>query len=230
MTASERTAAEAKADNIAVMGQSLGEQYSALWQELVWLYRVWGEYVELYGTKPSRVELLNRAAGSFFRVVQDGLWEQTLLHIARLTDPAMSAGKPNLSIRSLLSAIDDPTAKDAVSKRIDEALEASAFCRDWRNRRIAHRDLDLALERPSQPLAPASRVQVRSALDRIADVMNAVSQHYLDSETHFESTLHPGGGASLLYLLDSALELRAERDARLKRGDYRPEDFQRKEL
>lgn len=226
----ERTAAEAKADNIAAMGQSLGEQYSALWQELVWLYRIWGEYVELYGTKPSRVELLNRAAGSFFRVVQDALWEQTLLHIARLTDPAMSAGKPNLSIQSLLSVIEDPKANDAVSKRVDEALKTSVFCRDWRNRRIAHRDLDLALERHPQPLAPASRAQVRNALDRIADVLNAVSQHYLDSETCFEGDLYFGGGVPLLYLLDSGLELQAERDARLSRGEYRPEDFQRKEL
>ena len=228
--ATERTAAESKADNIAAMGQALGERYSALWQELVWLYRIWGEYVDLYGTKASRVELLNRAAGSFFRVVQDALWEQTLLHIARLTDPAVSAGKPNLSIQSLPPVIDDPKAKVTVSQRIDEALKASNFCRDWRNRRIAHRDLDLALERHPQPLAPASRAQVHSALDRIADVLNAVSQNYLDSETHFERSLDPGGGASLLYLLDNALELRAERDARLKRGEYRPEDFKRKEL
>lgn len=226
----ERTAAEARADNIAAMGQELGERYSALWQELVWLYRIWGEYVDLYGTKPSRVELLNQAAGSFFRVVQDALWEQTLLRIARLTDPATSVGKANLSVQSLLLAIDDIDAKDVVSRRIDEALKASAFCRDWRNRRIAHHDLDLALERHPQPLAPASRAQVRNALDRIADVLNAVSQHYRDSETHFEGSLYPGGGASLLYLLDAALELRAERDARFKRGEHRPEDFIRKEL
>jgi hypothetical protein len=151
------------------------------------------------------------------------------LHIARLTDPAMSAGKPNLSIQGLLAVIDDPRAKENVSKAVEAALSASAFCRDWRNRRIAHRDLDLALERHPQPLAPASRAQVRSALDRIADVVNAVSMHYLDSETHFEGSLH-SGGASLLYLLDSALELQAERYARLKRGEYRPEDLKRKEL
>lgn len=154
MASTERTAEQAKADNVAAMGQSLGEQYTALWQELAWLYRVWGEYVDLYGTKPSRVDLLNRSAGGFFRVVQDALWEQVLLHIARLTDPAMSSGKTNLSIQSLLSVTDDKL-KDTVSKHVDEALRASAFCRDWRNRRIAHRDLDLALDRHPQALAPA---------------------------------------------------------------------------
>jgi len=229
MTSGERTASQAKADHIAAMGQPLGEQYSALWQELVWLYRIWGEYEDLYGTKPSRVELLNRAAGSFFRVVQDALWEQTLLHIARLTDPPRSAGKPNLSIQGLLSVIEDSKAKETVSKEVDKALNASDFCRDWRNRRIAHRDLDLALERHPQALAPASRAQVRNALDSIAKVMNAVSMHYLDNETHFKGRLH-SGGASLLYLLDTALEVIAEKRARLERGEYRPEDFQRKEL
>jgi hypothetical protein len=97
--ATERTAEEAKAHYISVMGQPLGEVYASLWQELALLHRNWNEYVELFGSKPSRVELLNRAAGSFFRAVQDALWEQTLLHIARLTDPPASVGKSNLSIR-----------------------------------------------------------------------------------------------------------------------------------
>jgi hypothetical protein len=60
----------------------------------------WGEYVELFGTKPSRIDLRNRAAGGFFRVVQDGLWEDVLLHVARLTDAPRSGGRANLTIRA----------------------------------------------------------------------------------------------------------------------------------
>lgn len=68
---------------VEVMGDDLGSLYHALWNELAWLYSKWEEYVELFGTKPSRIDLLNKAAGHFFRIVQDSLWEESLLHIAR---------------------------------------------------------------------------------------------------------------------------------------------------
>jgi hypothetical protein len=97
---SYRTAEEAKNDNIAKMGKELGELYSALWQHITLLHANWHEYVELFGTKPSRVELLNKAAHAFFGTIQDELWDTTLLAIARLTDPASTFGKANLSIQA----------------------------------------------------------------------------------------------------------------------------------
>ena len=48
------------------MGEPLGKLYHALSNELAWHCLKWGEYVELVGTKPSRIDLLNRAAGGFF--------------------------------------------------------------------------------------------------------------------------------------------------------------------
>jgi hypothetical protein len=69
----QRTAVEVKADNIEKMGHPLGAQYSALWQEVAKIHLNWGEFVELYGTKPERLELINRAAGTFFGVVQRSL-------------------------------------------------------------------------------------------------------------------------------------------------------------
>jgi hypothetical protein len=158
------------------------------------------------------------------------LWEQTLLHLARLTDPPGSAGKQNLSIRRLLLKIPDEGIKSFVSPKVELALSACAFCRDWRNRRIAHRDLDLALEKSVEPLAAASRLVVRAALDRVADVLNAVAQKYLECETHFEESYYPGGAPSLLHILDDGLKIHTERMERLWRGEYRPEDFERKDL
>jgi hypothetical protein len=60
------TAEEAKKTNVEKMGAQLGVHYSALWQEVALLYRNWGEYSALFGTKPSRIELMNRAAPYFF--------------------------------------------------------------------------------------------------------------------------------------------------------------------
>src|SRR5580692_4025542 len=106
-----QSANEAKKANIAQMGEALGELYSALWQEVATLHFHWKEYVELFGTKSERIALLNDVAPHFFRMIQDGMWETSLLNLTRLTDPtATRVGKeqkPNLTVRALPNLIDD---------------------------------------------------------------------------------------------------------------------------
>src|SRR3990172_5145349 len=115
------TPEEVRQQHLDLMGEELGSLYHALWNELAWLYAKWGEYVEMFGTKSSRIELVNQAAGHFFRVVQDSLWEDTLLHIARLTDPPKSRGKDNLTIRRLPGLIHQADLKKNVTALVDVA-------------------------------------------------------------------------------------------------------------
>jgi len=225
-----RTAEEVKRHHIEVMGDDLGSLYHAVWNELAWLYSKWGEYVELFGTIPSRIDLVNRAAGHFFRIVQDSLWEDALLHIARLTDPPKSVGKENLTIRKLPQLIVQEPLKTKVSELIDVAVEKAEFCRDWRNRHIAHKDLKLALSSGAEPLKPASRAKVKEALSSISDVLNALSNHYMDSTTMFEGVGNGGGAVSLLYVIDDGLRAEEERNERRKAGDYRAADYQLRDL
>jgi hypothetical protein len=158
----DQSADEIKNEAITKMGQALGEQYSALWQEVALLHVNWDEYVELFGTKPTRIELLNQAAPSFFRMIQDELWDTTLLGIARITDPPATAGKANLTVQNLPGLIGDVKTKGVVDELVKTLLKETEFCRDWRNRRIAHRDLNIALAQPAAPLKDASRAQVNS--------------------------------------------------------------------
>ncbi|WP_157275535.1 hypothetical protein [Pelomonas sp. Root1444] len=113
----ERTAEEIKLNHIAVMGDELGAVYSELWQEAGRLFSDWQEFVSLFGTNPGRIDLLNKAAAHFFRIVQDSLWERTLLKIARITDPAQTGKKKNLSLFSLANAITDPALKESTFLR-----------------------------------------------------------------------------------------------------------------
>jgi hypothetical protein len=167
------------------------------------LHLKWSEYREIYGTNSDRVDLLNRAAPEFFRVVQDTLWEGTILHIARLTDRPTSRGRANLTIQRFPHLV-DLEIKSAVETKVDEAIAASDFCRDWRNRRIAHSDFDLAVDR-ARPLHAASRKALGEAMASIVAVMNTVSTHYLDSETYFLGAQSRTGAESLLELLKAGL-------------------------
>lgn len=207
MDAKILTPDESKAIHISRMGRELGSLYDALWQQVVWVHRRWSEYVVLFGTKESRVILMNSAAPSFCGMLQEMMWESVLLHVARLTDPPKSANRTNLTIQSLARLIGHADTKAKVESLTQEALAASAFCRDWRNRRLAHADLDLALER-AKALQPASRLKVREALESLAAILNAVSGHYLDGSTHFSAGVEAGGALPLLHVINDGLQVR----------------------
>ena len=225
-----RTADEARSDAIRAMGQELGDLYSALWQEIAWLHAKWEEYVCLFGTKESRVDLLNRAAPRFARIVQDTLLEDVLLHVARLTDPPKSVGKDNLTIQGRTALVSDPVTREEVTELIKAAKMATEFCRDWRNRHLAHRDLLLALNRGAQPLMEASRLHVWTALRSIVATLNAVSAHYMDTTSMFEVGTSPGGALNLLHVINEGLKVAEERQSRLTSGQFEPRDFWHRDL
>jgi AbiU2 len=218
----DQTAEELKKLYVAKMGQPLGEVYSALWQAVAIIFVYWKDYGELFGAGPKRIGILNQAAPQFFRMLQDELWGISLLHIARLTDPTITAGQANLTIRALPDLITDAGLKARVSALVAGALKETEFCRDWRNRLIAHTDLKLALEQSTKPLADASRAQVNAALDAVAKVLNALGSHYCQSETRFDLTPRNNGAFTMLHVLNQGIKARDKRAKRLESG--RPAD------
>jgi AbiU2 len=211
---------DTKKDHIAKMGEALGTQYSALWTNVIHLNIVWQEYVELFGKKPERIDLLNSAAAAFFRMLQDELFETVLLHLSRLTDPPRSGNRTNLTLRNLAPLIDDAALKAKVTQLVGDAVTATVFCRDWRNRRIAHTDLDLALELPATPLANASRLEVNAAVQAVGEPMRAIHAHYLDSDMRFDLVIRTSGAEHLLYVLRDGLKADAARRKRIESGDF----------
>lgn len=90
------------------MGDDLGRLMHELWQEVARLHLHWNEFIGLFGSKASRIELLNQTAPRFFSMIQDLFWSETMLHIARLTDPPKSMGvHPNLTIRRIAPLMDE---------------------------------------------------------------------------------------------------------------------------
>lgn len=219
-----QSAEEIENEHLRVLGPDLGPVYNSLYQECAWLHIKWREYGELYAAKPERIDLLNRASGLFFRVVQDALWDDTLLHLARLTDPLSSSGKDNLTILRLPPLVDDIGLKNEVQPLVDAAVDATAFARDWRNRRIAHRDLALALQKGPIPLALASRKRVKNALHAIGCVLKRINRFYFDSDLKFDVIAVPSGAVELLHVIRDGLQANDKRRQRLREGKFDPND------
>jgi hypothetical protein len=168
------------------MGEGLGAQFHALCREVASLHRKWAEFIELFGTKPSRIELLNQAAPEFIAMVEDALFDDTLLHISRLTDAPKIAGKETLTIQNLPSLAAHP---DAVRALVDTAKAKVKACRDHRNNRISHTNRDVALNQSATPLSDVDKKVVDEAIGAISAVLNEVHvQHvHQDKELRFDA-------------------------------------------
>ena len=219
------TSEEIEQNYIEIMGSELGGLYDRLRSECDWLHVKWNNLEVLFGTKPERIELLNTAASAFFGVVHDTLWENILLHTCRLTDPATTGRKNNLTLLALPDLLDSET-KQEVENLLDLAKGKCAFARDWRDRHIAHRDRDLALNKNARPLAMASRRSIKDALESIRSVLNVVQLRYAGAAIGYEHVFpDPGGPESLLYVLRDGVEAEAARTERWRSGQALPTDF-----
>jgi len=215
---------QVREEHISKLGQNFGSICNALRNECVWVNLKWQKYVGLFGTNKKRIDILNRTAPSFW-VVQGALWDDTLLHLCRLTDPPKSMGRNNLTIQLLPAQIEDEAFRQEIQTLIGEAVETTGFARDWRNRNIAHRDLSLKLNEGVEPLESANRSKVKQAIVAICNVINEINLHYFDASIHFEPIEQPGGVRALLIHLNRSCLFEEKQLERIKSGNFLPEDL-----
>jgi hypothetical protein len=216
---------EVEEEHSRVLGPELGPVYHALYNDTAWLHVQWREFRKLFGASEARIDLLNVTAPVTFRVVQDSLWEGCLMGLCRLTDPTEPAGKSALTIRRLPALVPLGTFRTELQARVDHAVNATGFARDWRNRQIAHSDLALALDQAAQPLSHASRELVTQALAAIAAVFNAISTHYFHSDLEMEPFLGHGGADELFAVLQEGARAQQARLDRFAAGRPIAEDL-----
>jgi len=206
------TAEDVQREASTAMGSQLGEIYYLLSNQVSWLHLKWDTFCGLFADKDT-VDLLNSAAPAYFHELQRQTWEDIFLHLCRITDPPVSAGKSNLTLRRLPELVLDQAMRLNLQALVDDAVKKTMFARDWRNRRLAHTELNR-----SRPLAYASRKHVEDALTVIRQIMNRLEQTYLNKTVSYEHTIPAlGGVASLITVLRKGVEARrAERDAKIR--------------
>ena len=125
------------------------------------------------------VELLNAiTGGGFLWDVQIVFWDDLMLRLAKLTDPVKGGRgreKKNLTVQLLPAFCCDDSLRDEMQRLVNEAVEATEFAREWRNKRIGHTDLKRALSPNPEPLADSSREKAQAALNAIFAVVKAAN-------------------------------------------------------
>ena len=225
-----RTAEEVRDQHIRDMGPELGAIYNVLYNDVAWLHAKWEQYRHLFAKSERRIELLNETAAYFFRIIQDTVFEDIVLGLARLTDPIQTGRgqkqQENLTLQRLPPLVSDAQLRLDLTGLVSAALDACATPRAWRNKRLAHRDLAVALATAGDPLAGISRADVEVALAALRDLLNKLEGYYWDSEVDYQMVLTNLGDAdSLVHCLSKGLKAERAWRERLQAGTPLPEDL-----
>jgi len=217
--AENKTARQVRDEHLQMLGPALGPLYDALYNEVIWLHAKWQQYRILFAESPDRLKMLNGTAGFFFYMIQKVLWEDTVLHIARLTDPLRSGRKDNLTLlRLAVVALEVPAIAPEIPNLVKQAEKDAKFARDWRNRHLAHRDFDLAIDGRATPLSGISREQIERALGSVRAVLNGIECSLLKGKIDYTRFLAPDGAESLVHYLRSAVDAEKRQRERPQRG------------
>jgi len=163
------------------------EPHDLLQQDVISLHSDWKIFLQLYGQSEERVELLAEVAPHFFATVQEALVHNIYLGVTRLTDPASQGSNKNLSLYRLAQLVEE-NGDSELAARLQRRLEDLSLnvdpLRVFRNWRLAHNDLPIALGEKELPVI--HRSQVEQVLAGIRGLMNEVSGFYGEGKTLFQ--------------------------------------------
>ena len=216
---------EVKQNHIEVLGKEFGEYYNLLYNEILWINYRWIEYKELFGKKESRIEVLNESAPHLFYIIQKSLWESIILGITRISENSVVSGKQTLSIKTLPKFIDEANFNNEIQLAIKSIIIETKYCRDRRNRTIAHKDLKYSLDKNAKPLKPLSRNKIDKILNSFFNLLNLIESKYFKSTVMFDFMMSEKGALSLLHILKDGLDARKELFKRLDKGKFSERDL-----
>jgi hypothetical protein len=182
-----------------MMPTVVDEVFQPLRNEVLDIHLAWRLFRQTFATSKERVVLLNRYAEVWFGYAQAAMYDDIVVSLFRLLDPAkQGTGRENLTLARLADVVMAdgqlelaPSIRFARS-RVDALLQPFA---DWRNKRVAHNDLPRMQARwQGNPRTPGpSYATIDEALARVRECLNIVDQHYNDATTAYEAvTLFPG--------------------------------------
>jgi hypothetical protein len=184
------------------MEPGLTQLYDELLDDFDWLRRKWSEFQELYGKGQERIDVLNAAASNFFYLLQQVFFENAMLHLSRLTDRPRMAGHETLSILALPDLISDPTLKAAVQAKVAVVQDRCEFARAWRDRHIAHKDLQVLRQGHASTLPQVDGTKVDDAIKSLRELLLLIGDHY--GRPHTMLGPDPWGAKSLVSYLKRA--------------------------
>jgi len=192
------------------------EPMQMVYQDVCSLRMKVGLFIQVYGESTQQVDLLNRIAALFFRVCQDAQFHDIVLCLCRLSEKSRSQGRTNLSLQFLVENVDRERygqLRCLLDEKIEDLVAMTRELRQYRNRLIAHRDLETA--RGAEPLPELVMSRVTGATERVEDLFYLVLEHFYPDVEFARGVFGlVGDGTSLIKALEDAERYRLLRRRR----------------
>ncbi len=188
------------------MPEAINEVFENLRTELVWLHGRWIIFEQLYGTSTERVDLLNEIAATYFRITQDVLLDDIVIRIGRITDKPSTGKSENLSLGQIIRRLDKERYPELIFRlevRLKDIQTMSDTIRKYRNKKLAHHDVDVALKVESLPVLTFG--VIKDTLKSIRDFMNECELYFNGSEMAYEAFSMSADGQALINRLKKVI-------------------------
>jgi hypothetical protein len=168
---------------------NIEEVFREIREEVIWIHGRWIIYRQLFLHSDKRIDLLNEVASALFYLLQNLLQDEVQVALSKLTDPARTGKFENLSLEQLQERIEKDGDKK-LSVELHEILKKlqveCVACRTWRNKQLAHLDLNTSLQKITDVLPPVTIEQIELALNLAREYLNKIERFYTESETGYD--------------------------------------------
>jgi hypothetical protein len=148
---------------------SAKELQDLLNQEVYRLRYAWNTFKQLFASSEDNIRVLNAVGPIFFGVAERLMWDDIILRVCRLTDPARGKSQKNVTLAQVLAGTgweaNDSARWTKYSDRLRDVTKACATCRKHRNKRISHCDVRWAKKTLTLPGAGVKTLD--AAVDEI---------------------------------------------------------------
>ena len=122
---------------------ALQEEFIKLRNEAIWLRQTVNTFNDLFDSGPETERILNESAALFFADLNRMMQEYAILLVCRLTGPAESFRKANLSTQRFTKLMRNERRLTPEIERLDASLTAyGELLKPARNKVVAHSDLE----------------------------------------------------------------------------------------
>jgi hypothetical protein len=177
------------------------QMFAWLCQDVHRLTVKWRLYVTLFGSSDSR-EIVNRADGYAFFLIEDSLRHDLTMSFGRLLDPIQSSKKPgkreNISFAVLKLML---PRRRVLSALLNDFRRATRPILKLRNKRVGHRDRRSTLRHGHRCWSDVEKSQVDRSVVLAGEILTAAAEMLGVAKLEFDGPpTHRGGGALLKVL------------------------------
>ena len=149
----------------------------AFCKDCVWAWIVYDHYVKLFERGEERIKLLDRVASHFFQDIHNILKNYLFSQICKITDPADTLGKSNLTTNYLVEKVPWPPETKEELKRISTKLNSFRnHIIPARHKILSHSDLKTYIEKDSLGAFPEGEDKV--FWDNLQNFVDVAYRHY----------------------------------------------------